>query len=100
MIVYAPQMAKTVSVRELRANLSGYLDQASRHEQVVVTRNGKPAAVIISVDEYAGLEETAEILSDPGTVAAIEQGLAEIGRGETVSLDELRRELAERRATG
>ena len=37
-----------------------------------MTRNGKPAAVVVPVDEYEALEETAEILSDPDTMAAIE----------------------------
>jgi predicted transcriptional regulator len=43
------------------------------------------------------LEETKEVLSDPGARAAVEAGLAEIERGETVTLAELRAELAERR---
>ena len=42
----------------------------------------------------ADLEETTEILSDPSTVAAIEQGLDEIERGEAVPLVMLSQELA------
>lgn len=64
---------------------------------MVVTRNGKPAAALVPIDEYDALEETAEILSDPEAINAIEAGLAEISRDETVTLEELRRELAERR---
>ena len=45
-----------------------------------------------------GSEETAEILSDRDALAAIEAGLAEIGRDETVPLEVLREELAERRS--
>jgi prevent-host-death family protein len=92
-------MAKIVPVRELRSNLSQLLsDVADRRDHVLVTRNGKPAAALVPIDEYEALEETAEILSDPDAVVAIEQGLAEVTRGETVSLDELRGELAKRRA--
>lgn len=92
-------MAKFIPVRELRKNLSSVLDDVGhRGEAVFVTRNGTPTAALISIDEYEGLEETAEILSDPETVAAIEEGLADLARGETVTLDELRQELAERRA--
>lgn len=65
---------------------------------MIVTRNGKPAAVLIPVDEYAALEETAEILSDANAVAAVKAGLEELARGETVTAEELRAELAERRA--
>jgi PHD/YefM family antitoxin component YafN of YafNO toxin-antitoxin module len=45
------------------------------------------------------LEETAEILSDPDALTALEAGLAEIKRGETITLAELRSELTERRST-
>lgn len=91
-------MAKTIPVRELRSNLSELLDDVSvRRDHVLVTRNGAPAAALIPVDEYEALEETAEILSDPDALSALQEGLAEIERGETVTLAELRRELAEMR---
>jgi len=93
-------MAKTVPVRELRANLSRLLsDVVDRRDHVLVTRNGRPAAALVPVDEYEALEESAEILSDPDALAALEAGLAELSRDETVTLENLRRELAERRAT-
>lgn len=99
-IPYTPRVAKIVPVRELRANLSALLsDVADRRDHVLVTRNGKPAAALVPVDEYEALEETAEILSDPETLAAIEAGLAQAERGETVPFEEIRRELAERRRT-
>jgi len=91
-------MAKTVPVRELRNNLSSLLDDVSdRREHVLVTRNGAPAAVLVPIDEYEALEETAEVLSDTDALAALETGLAEIERGETITLAELRSELADRR---
>lgn len=64
---------------------------------VLVTRNGKPAAALVPIDEYEALEETAEILSDRDAIIAIEAGLAELARGETISLKQLLSELAERR---
>ncbi|HSO97555.1 MAG TPA: type II toxin-antitoxin system Phd/YefM family antitoxin [Solirubrobacteraceae bacterium] len=92
-------MAKTVPVREFRSNLSELLsDVADRRDHVLVTRNGKPAAALVPIDEYEALEETAEILSDAPTLEAIEVGVAELARGDVVSLEALRRELAERRA--
>lgn len=91
-------MSQTVPVREFRSNLAKLLsDVADRRDHVLVTRNGKPAAVVIPVDEYDALEETAEILSDPEAIAALEAGLAELERGEVVELSELRAELSERR---
>lgn len=83
-------------VRELRNGLARLLDEvADRREHVVVTRRGRPAAALIPIDEYEALEETAEILSDPDALAAIDAGLAELERGETVTLEQLRHELAQ-----
>ncbi|HEY5943799.1 MAG TPA: type II toxin-antitoxin system Phd/YefM family antitoxin [Solirubrobacterales bacterium] len=91
-------MAKTVPVRELRSNLSSLLDDVSdRRDHVLITRNGTPAAALIPIDEYEALEETAEILSDPDALSALEIGLAELERDDTVTLAELHSELSERR---
>lgn len=70
---------------------------SNRRDHVVVTRNGAPAAALVPIDEYEALEETAEILSDPDALSALEEGLVESERGETITLAELRSELAERR---
>lgn len=86
-------------VREFRTNLSALLsDVADRRDHVLVTRNGKPAAALVPIDEYDALEETAEILSDSETLAAIEAGTAELSRGETITLADLRDELYSRRS--
>jgi len=88
-------MAQTVPVNELRQNLARLLDDvADRREHVLVTRNGRPAAALVPIDEYEALEETAEILSDPELLGALDQGLSELAREETVDLEDLRRELA------
>ena len=93
-------MSKTVPIRELRSELSHVIAQvADLREHVVITRHGRPAAVLVPVDEYEALEETAEILSDSETMAAIEEGRREVERGEVVTLDELRQELGARRRT-
>jgi len=88
-------MAQTVPVNELRQNLARLLDDvADRRDHVLVTRNGRPAAALVPIDEYEALEETAEILSDPEVLDALEGGLSELAREETVDLEDLRRELA------
>jgi antitoxin YefM len=96
---YALAMSQTVPVRELRSNLSRLLgDVADRRDHVIVTRNGRPAAVIVPIDEYEALEETADILADPETLAAVTTGLDELARDDgTVTLADLRMELDERR---
>lgn len=62
---------------------------ADRREHVAVSRRGRPAAVLVPVDEYEALEETAEILSDEPTLDAIRRGLDDLAAGEIVALDEV-----------
>lgn len=72
-------------LRNVRDHLSEFVDRAEReHERVVVTRNGRPAAVLIGYDDLAGLEATLDILSDPEALNEIRQAEAEIARGEVV----------------
>lgn len=89
-------MAKTVPVRELRAELAGLLDQvADLREHLIVTRRGRPAVAIVPIDEYESLEETAEVLSDAETMADIRHGRAN-RKGRTHTLDQIRAEHAKR----
>ncbi len=93
-------MTKTVPVKDLRRELGPLLDEVSdRREHIVVTRHGRPAAVIIPHDEYTALEETADVLADAGVMAALTEGL-DADPGDDVSLDELRTEMARKRAVG
>ena len=90
-------MAKIVPVRELRSNLRQLLDDvADRRDHVLVTRNGRPAAALVPIDEYEALEETAEIFSDEDTLAAIRRGLDDLAAGDVVSLEQVRDEHAAR----
>jgi antitoxin YefM len=90
-------MSKTVPAREFRTHLADLLDEvADRREHVTVTRRGRPAAVLVPVDEYGALEETAEILSDEDRLAAIRRGLDDLATGDVVSFDEARAEHATR----
>lgn len=90
-------MSKTVPVREFRTHLADLLDEvADRREHVTVTRRGRPAAVLVPVDEYEALEETAEVLSDEDALAAIRRGLDDLASGDLVTLEQVRAEHAVR----
>lgn len=62
------------SLREVRDRFSEVVDRVEReHERVTVTRNGHAAAVILSPDDLAELEETLDVLSDPEALADIRE---------------------------
>lgn len=54
------------------------------HERLTLTRNGRPAAVLISPDDLAQLEETLEVLGDPEVLAEIREADAAYARGDVV----------------
>ena len=98
--VYTPRMSKIIPSREFRTHLAELLDEvADRREHVTVTRRGRPAAVLVPVDEYEALEETAEILSDDETLAAIRRGLDDLAHEDVVTLEQVRDEHAGRERT-
>lgn len=81
----------TTSLATVKAHLSAYVDSVwTTHERVVITRNGEPAAVLISPDDLASLEETIAVLSDPEAMREINAGRSDIERGDVVDAAEIR----------
>ena len=75
----------TESLRQVRDHFSDVLDRVEReHERVTITRNGRPAAVLVSPDDLAELEETLEILSDPEAAASIREAREAYARGDVI----------------
>ena len=71
--------------------LSQLADEVSRTGgRVVLTRNGKPLLVAMSPDELEGWEETLALEADPGALARIARGEAEIAAGQYIGARELR----------
>ena len=65
-------MAKTLSLSEVKTRLPELVAGVQeREEEVVVTKNGRPAAVLVNVDEYARLKGTLDVLSDPALMKQI-----------------------------
>lgn len=83
---------KTLPLSEAKAKLSGLINQVERRdEEVVITKNGRPAAVLISADEYESWKETIAIRSDVEFMQEIRSGLAALKARKTklYTLEEL-----------
>lgn len=75
----------TEALRTVKDRFSEYVDRVERdHERVVVTRNGRPAIVLISTEDLESLEETLAVLSDPDVMAGLRDGDAAVARGDVV----------------
>jgi antitoxin YefM len=91
-------MSETLPLSSVKAHLSELVDRVEdQHDRVVLTRNGKPAAVLISHDDLESLEETLSILSDPALMAQIHESEQDLAGGEpATTLAALRAELQNR----
>lgn len=84
-------MSETLPLASVKARFSEMVDRVERtHDRIVVTRNGRPAAVMISPDELASLEDTLELLSDPAAMDEIAGARRAHAAGEYVTGEELR----------
>ena len=80
-----------VPLGEARDRLSGYVAEVERtHERVTITRHGHPAAVLISVNDLASIEETLELLGTPGAAQAIREGQADAAADRFADNDEIK----------
>lgn len=72
-----------MALRDVKNHLSEVVDQVEReHDRVVITKHGKPAAVVISVDDLTSLEETLEIAGRRRLMEQIRDSLGELAAGE------------------
>ncbi|WDZ89685.1 type II toxin-antitoxin system Phd/YefM family antitoxin [Nocardiopsis sp. HUAS JQ3] len=93
----------TLPLAEARNNLSKIVDEVERtHDAVTITRNGRPSAVVISVDDYESMMETFALLDSPEEQAGLVQAKEEYERGDVVTGDEMAELMRERarRETG
>ena len=72
---------------DVKNRLSEVVDQVeSQHARVTITKHGRPAAVLLSADDLASLEETLALLSDPGAMAQARSSVEEVAAGKTTEL--------------
>jgi antitoxin YefM len=82
---------KTLSLSEAKMKLSELVDRIhSTDEEIMITKNGRPAAVMVSPGEFESWKETIEILSSDDMMDEIKRGLAALRRGGKIyTLEEL-----------
>jgi antitoxin YefM len=67
---------KTLPLSEVKIKLSRLIDELNTtDEEIVITRNGKPSAVLVTAEEFAGWGETQAIMSDASLMKEIRDGL-------------------------
>jgi antitoxin YefM len=82
---------KTLSLSEAKMKLSEIVDRVhSTDEEVVITKNGRPAAILVSPEEFESWKETIEILSSADLTEEIRRGLSALRRRSKIyTLEEL-----------
>ena len=79
--------ADHLPLAEVKNRLSEVVERLEReHGRVVITKNGRPAAVMLSLEDLESLEETLAVLSDPELLATLREADAEVAAGTTTRL--------------
>jgi prevent-host-death family protein len=80
----------TIPLTEAKKNLPKIVRDVQEQGKVYsLTRRGRPAAVIMSEEDYRSIKETLEVLSDPEEIKGIKRGRREIAAGRVVDLEDL-----------
>jgi len=83
-------MVKTIAVSVARQTLPELVGRMrTLLDRVIITRNGKPEAVMMAFEEYESWVETLELISRPETARGIREGLADLKAGCTRSFEDV-----------
>jgi prevent-host-death family protein len=86
-----PSAAEHLPLGDVKNRLSEVVERVEReHGRVVITKHGRPAAVVLSIEDLEGLEETLEVLSERPLMRRLRRSQAEVEarRAEELSKDE------------
>jgi prevent-host-death family protein len=79
--------AEHLSLADVKNRLSEVVDRLEReHGRVIITKHGRPAAVVLSIEDLEGLEGTLELLADPKVMRRIKKANAELVEGKSATL--------------
>ena len=92
----AMEAAEHLPLADVKNRLSEVIERLEReHGRVIVTKHGRPAAVMLSIEDLDSLEETLDILSTPALRDSVRKGDRDVAAGRTERLT--REELLARR---
>jgi antitoxin YefM len=76
------EVGEQMALKDVRDQLSTVVDKVEReHDRVVITKHGRPAAVVVSIDDLESLEETVDVLSQPALLRQVRRSLDELRAG-------------------
>ena len=77
-----------VSYTTARANLAATMTRVCEdHEPLIITRNNAQSVVMLSLDDYKSLEETAYLLRSPNNARRLLESIAELEAGQGIERD-------------
>jgi prevent-host-death family protein len=88
LVVMGRTSSEHVALADAKGRLSEVVDGVeAEHRRVVITRHGKPAAVLIAVDDLESLEDTLDLLSDSDAMASLRRAGEDVSEGRVAYLD-------------
>ena len=88
------KMTITIPLTELRPKLPKIMDRLSKYfDRCIITRHGKPEAVMLSEEDYESLLETLDILSDQKLMKEIKKAKEELRKGKGIPWEKLKKKL-------
>ena len=89
-MLYNLCMSNLIAISEAREKLPELVNKINKlYDRAIITVNGKPKVVMISLEELESLEETAEVLAIPGIKESIDKGRKEAKKGQGIPLSKL-----------
>jgi prevent-host-death family protein len=87
-------MIKSVNLKVLRPRLPRIIEDVdSKMDRFVITKRGRPVALLMSIDDYESMLETLDILSNTRLMKRIKQAEGDVRKGRVRSLDKIEKEL-------
>lgn len=92
--MYHLLMINILPITKAREELPKLVDNANKKlDEYIITVNGTPAAVLMSVQEYESWKETTEIMSDPELMKSIKEAEREIEEGKGIDWEDAKKDL-------